>query len=113
MDVLWRPRNHAAALALLALTAACASPSVGQGPIQLTPRTEQALQRYMALASPEVFAVTEDGAFSSAVYCPETACRGNEVHLALERCRLDGRRCYVYAMGRQVVWRKDLPFRGP
>jgi len=98
------------ALVALATLGGCAGASnVGQGPIKLSPQLEAAFQRYLAQPGPGAFAVSRTGRAGGGTACGEASCRGNEMQIALEGCRRYGEPCYLYAVGRNVVWRTDLP----
>lgn len=107
-----KPFAPRAALFSVVALAACTNTLAGTGPIKLSPRTQAAFtQGYLRLDTPLAFAVSEDGETYGATACPESACRGMFEHDAIRSCeqRSHGKRCYLYAVGRQVVWRTDLP----
>jgi hypothetical protein len=91
------------------LATACTDQRVGSGPITFSPRVQAGYDEYRSTPGPGAFVVNQSGqAFSTA--CASTECRGGAISQALQMCRkADGGECYIYDIGGQVVWRRDVP----
>lgn len=99
----------------IALTAlllgACAQPRIpapvaGASPLEISQATEDALQEYLALISPNrrgAFAVSVDGKNSYAYYCPEISCQSNLFGgVATSQCEgLSGQECVLLYASRE------------
>ena len=97
-----------AAWGSVAGTAGCADPHVGTGPIEFSPRAQATYDAYRATVGPGAFVINRSGG-TFYTYCESTACRGGTVSKALQMCRsAEGGECYVYDIGGQIVWRRDL-----
>ena len=85
-----------------------AAVEIGQGQIELSYSVEQAWNKYLDFHDPLYFAVTNDGTGYSYIYCTSTPCVSSEKLDAIESCqrRTGGRKCYLYAVGRKIVWKK-------
>lgn len=79
----------------------------GRGPISLSARTETAFKAYLDRDNPQAFAVTEDGKGYGYSFCNNPPCLFPDYKPnAVTRCEAatNGRRCYIYAVKRKVVW---------
>ena len=81
---------------------------IGSGPIELSDAIQKRFNNYLELESPEYFAVSVDGYYSSGVYCSTPPCvtPGGKA-FSVTRCaqRSGGRVCKIYTIGREVVWK--------
>lgn len=80
---------------------------VGRGPISLSLQTETTFKKYLDLESPEYFAVTADGERSGYSFCWRPPCLNPGLKaMAVEHCQRmsGGLSCYIYAIGRKIVW---------
>ena len=105
-------RVRLAAIALLlagcGVMQGCNTTPVGQGPIRFGPKLQASYDEYLQRVGPGAFVIGKRGAYYS--YCPETGCVPGLVSLAMQLChRHDDTDCRLYAVGTQVVWRRDLP----
>jgi len=95
---------------IIALTlGACArDPSVGTGPINLTPRVQAGFDAYQKERSPGHFAVSIDGKDGAYNYCPDARCRAGSKADAIYRCeKSSGTTCKIYGSNGNVVWNFD------
>lgn len=109
-------RSLAAVLLGCIITAGCQSTGgpdsraslIGSGPVTLSLDVQKKLQRYMTAKVPMGFAVTEDGSDANGVTCllkTNLACRGLVAIDIVHHCeRETGKRCLIYALGRDIVW---------
>ena len=101
-----------AAAAFVTLVAGCLpnDPTVGEGPITLSPQTQQNYQAYLAARSPGYFVVTEDGQGSLYNYCSAGRCYRASANNVIHECekRAGGRPCKVYASKGKVVWKTEV-----
>lgn len=84
-------------------------PTVGQGPITLSPGAERNFEAYKQERSPGYFVVTEDGQGSFYNYCSSGRCYRTSANEVIHRCeeRAGGRSCKVYASKGRVVWKAE------
>ncbi len=104
-------------LSLFFLIASCSNVpvEVGSGPIELSPRAQNAYEEYASSRKPDMFVVTEDGKYFQYSYCREARCRsGGGTARAIAECQVfsKGQRCYVYDRGGNIVWERDKPSKG-
>ena len=82
---------------------------VGRGAITLTPRAQKYFDEYLSFPHPEYFAVSSDGNYLGYSFCRNPPCLSPGLkEMAVSMCVRDiGRNeCYIYAVGRKVVWAK-------
>ena len=98
----------ALAISSLSLGACVQDPSVGTGPIELSPRVQAGFEAYQKERSPGHFAVSIDGQDAAYNYCPDGRCiRGSKMD-AIHRCeKSSGRTCKIYGANGKVVWDYD------
>ena len=105
-------RVRLAAMALLlaggGVMQGCNTTPVGQGPIEFGPKMQASYDEYLRRVGPGAFVIGKRGGYYS--YCTETGCVPGAVSQAMQLCRRHGDTdCRLYAVGGQVVWRRDLP----
>lgn len=101
--------NLAAALLAASLLGGCANtqpqPVAGGAPLEISPATNGALQKYFSVIrhNPAAFAVSVDGNNSFMAYCPDRVCTENFFGMdALRRCEsLSGGACTLLFVGRE------------
>ncbi|MDD9902814.1 MAG: hypothetical protein OXT06_04545 [Rhodospirillaceae bacterium] len=79
----------------------------GSGPLHLSSRVQRNLERYLDFETPSAFAVSADGNQSHGIYCSNAPCVSpGAKEAAVARCSEKSAvgRCYLYAVGRKVVW---------
>lgn len=94
------------------LCVACAGDDdrIGSGPVTLSPRIAEAPEEYLAVDTPEAFAITRDGWYAGWIHCADLACGPFDMmSRALELCEevSRGTKCFIYARKRLVVWRGE------
>ncbi len=91
----------------------CKTPDAGEGPLIISPRTKTAIDAYFKTPNPMFFAITEDGVGGFWYQCPNATTCINPPYDAITRCESlnNGRRCKIYAVGRNVVWDGPVSFR--
>ena len=97
--------------ALAFLLAGCQT-VIGHGPLALTEDAKQRIEQAMSDSSTDYIAVSPDGRTVGWSYCGDgfaAQCRGNGAVVAIRGCERSGKKCYVYAMGRKVIWDFDGP----
>ncbi|MGI9452414.1 MAG: hypothetical protein ACR2QH_17505 [Geminicoccaceae bacterium] len=100
-----------AATLLLTLTACLPNdPTVGTGPITLSPGSQQNFEAYLEKRSPGYFAVAEDGGGSYYNYCPSGRCYRDSANKVIHECEKNnvGKPCKIYASKGKVVWKTDV-----
>lgn len=101
-----------AAAAFLTLVTGCLpnDPTIGEGPITLSPQTQQNFEAYKKARSPGYFVVTEDGQGSLYNYCSAGRCYRASANNIIHECqkRAGGRPCKVYARNGNIVWKTDV-----
>lgn len=104
-------KSAIAAAAFATLVSGCLpnDPTVGTGPITLSPETQQNYEAYLEERSPGYFVVTEDGQGSFYNYCSAGRCYRTSANRVIHECekRADGRSCKVYASKGHVVWKTN------
>ncbi|MGI9509507.1 MAG: hypothetical protein ACR2QJ_09195 [Geminicoccaceae bacterium] len=102
-------RSVLIAASLAALLSSCLGndPTVGTGPIALSPQAQQNYQRYLKARSPGFFVVTEDGQDSIYNYCSSGRCYRTSANEVIYECEqlAEDRDCKVYASKGRVVWK--------
>jgi hypothetical protein len=105
-------------VALTVLLASCqirtTADYYGQGPINLSPVILAGFEKYKKSAGAGAFAISDNGRTYGYSFCSNYSnCSGNEVTVALDSCESNsrGRLCWVYAVGKQVVWNVNRPSR--
>ena len=101
-------------LAAVVLTVTACQSHVGSGPVKLTTPVSQYVDKLMKKMSTTYIAVSVDGASVGASYCPDgvsAQCRGDGAVIAIRSCERYslGKKCYLYAHGRAVIWDFDGP----
>lgn len=79
----------------------------GRGALTLSERAKRNIQRYLEYDEPSALAISEDGSRTYAVYCIRTPCvspGAKEAAVAGCNERSNGSPCYLYLLGRKVVW---------
>ena len=79
----------------------------GSGPLTLSASVQRNFARYLEYDEPLAFAVSRDGNLSMAIYCSNSPCVwGGGKEAAVARCAEESAtgRCYLYAVGRTIVW---------
>ncbi len=79
----------------------------GSGPLLLSPRAQRNIKEYLEYADPVAFAIAADGIGSYGIYCQNAPRLGSGMkEAAVQGClsRAQGSPCYIYAVGRKVVW---------
>ena len=81
---------------------------IGRGKIDFNYGVQQKWKSYIALENPLYFSVTADGTYASYTYCISPPCVRSEKVDAIGLCERDtgSRKCYLYAEGRTIVWKK-------
>lgn len=94
------------ALMMLAGCAEFADPTVGEGPITLSSRAEQAFADYQAKPKPRYFAVSEDGSAFFYSYCDVERCLRQVKSKVVDKCESysNGVPCKIYGSHGQIVW---------
>ena len=96
---------------LAALLGGCLpnDPTVGSGPITLSPQAQRNFEAYKSQRSPGYFVVTEDGRGSIYNYCSSGRCYRASANEVIHRCEenADGQQCKVYASKGKVVWKTE------
>ncbi|MGI9493596.1 MAG: hypothetical protein ACR2QF_14460 [Geminicoccaceae bacterium] len=98
-----------AVMIALSLSACVRDPSVGTGPIELSPRVQAGFEAYQKERAPGHFAVSIDGEEAAYNYCPDGRCvRGSKTE-AIHRCekRSGGMTCKIYGANGEVVRARD------
>lgn len=97
----------AGALSLVLLLAGCQTTNyAGTGPLRLSQRATDFLQKYLSLHNGAAFAISEDGRYYTYRYCPQASCvEGDHQYFAVQNCESNSKRtCKILAVGRKVVW---------
>ena len=108
--------KYFATLILAVFIAGCSNSSyesqIGSGPITLSNAAQKSFDKYLQ-SNPAAFAISEDG-FSSwgYYYCRDVLCKGtnqSSMYDAIKLCerRSKGKTCKIYAIGRDIIWKKD------
>ena len=99
-------------IALAPALAACLinDPTVGTGPITLSPGSQKNFEAYLEKRSPGYFAVAEDGGGSHFDYCSSGRCYRESANSAIYQCEKNnvGKTCKIYASKGTVVWKRDI-----
>lgn len=84
---------------------------IGRGPIVLTDNAQKTLNEYMNKETPEYFAVSVNGNSAGYSFCNNHPCLSPGLDVrAVSRCESSSKKkgdsgvCYIYAVGRKVVW---------
>jgi hypothetical protein len=80
----------------------------GSGTLTMTAYLKNRYEKYLAFDDPLSFAIAKDASESFGLYCSNTPCLGPGSHEAtIARCedRSAGVPCYLYAVGRKIVWK--------
>lgn len=100
------------AFVLLVLLTGCQS-HIGKGPITLSPTVQSHIAKAMEDSTVSYIAVSEDGQRVGWAYCPAgyaSVCSGNNgAVVAINSCERSGKKCYIYANGKTVLWDKSAP----
>ena len=95
-----------AATLLTACAATQPAPMANAAPLEISPRTDGAVQKYLQVIrhNPAAFAVSVDGNNSYMSYCPDRYCVENFFGMdALRRCEsLSGEKCTLLYLGREL-----------
>lgn len=94
-----------AGVVLAACAATQPAPMANAAPLEISPRTDVALQKYLQVIrhNPAAFAVSVDGNNSFMAYCPDRVCTQDFFGMeATRRCEsLSGEKCVLLYLGRQ------------
>jgi hypothetical protein len=101
--------NFLAALCLTFGLGGCLTPAPeATGPIQLSPRANQALAGYAERYSPTTFVVSVDGSSAFYSFCQDYRCQPDNPQRVIDRCEeISGKKCVVYAEGGRYVWNNE------
>tara|TARA_R110002110_G_scaffold68580_6_gene185552 strand:- start:3505 stop:3828 length:324 start_codon:yes stop_codon:yes gene_type:complete len=98
------------AFALVVLLSACQS-HIGKGPINLSSTVQGHIAKAMEDSTVSYIAVSEDGQRVGWAYCSAgyaSVCSGNNgAVVAINSCERSGKKCYIYAHGKTVLWDKS------
>jgi len=85
-------------------------PTVGTGPITLSPGSQRNFEAYLEQRTPGYFALAEDGGGSSYTYCASGRCYRSSANKAIYQCEEinEGKSCKIYASKGKVVWKKEV-----
>jgi len=108
-------RNALAGLGLAAALTACQTNNIdyGNGPLTLSDRAMASFETYLSHENPSYFAVQWDGFKYGYSVCNEYSCAESVGDIALSTCRRrsKGERCFLLAVGRDIVWRGPISYR--
>jgi len=81
-------------------------PSVGQGPITLSPYVEQAFAEYRSQQKPRYFAVSADGEAYFYSFCKSSRCLRQVKTKVISKCESfsNGVPCKIYGSQGKAVW---------
>lgn len=102
-------------LSILATTIALAGcaiiedPSVGKGPVTLSPAAEQAFADYRTKRAPRYFALSTDGQAFYYSYCDAGRCLRQPKTAVIDKCQSfsNGVPCKIYASHGNIIWTKN------
>lgn len=85
---------------------------VGSGPLNLSGKVVVGLERYLAHDNALAFAVTSDGRTYGFGVCNAHSCREDLNEIAFRSCerRARGKRCSLFASGRDIVWNGPITY---
>ncbi len=107
--------QHVIAALGMAVLAGCQTNNIdyGNGPITLNDNTMASFELYLMHEDPLYFAVQWDGFKYGYSVCNEPNCFDSVGDVALSTCRRrsKGERCYLLAVGRDLVWNGPISYR--
>ncbi len=103
------------AIAMVVVLSGCQTNNyAGSGPLSLSPRASDSLEKYLGKHNKGAFAISEDGLCTYYLYCPASSCLDrDEKYFAVQGCKSACKRtCGLLADGQRVIWNgpvKGLP----